>query len=372
VAGEAPPAGAGTITLGIVAAPGLPGELAEELAAELPAVLGERVSSGVAWEVAVVVDERAGEPGSTGIDVIEAARDRMLREGWSLAVCLTDLPLRIDGRPLVADASATHGVAVVSLPALGAVHLRRRVGDAIVRLMDGLVGERMPGATDGGGDEDREARRRRVGRRLVEVAAPVRRVVPDDEDVDIRYVAAVMRGNLRLLAGMVRANRPWRLVAGLSRALALALGAAALTLVQSDVWRIAAALGPLRLTVLTVVSVTATAISLIVAHELWERPVQGGAREQVVLFNVATALTVALGIACLYVGLFALSLAAAGLVLTGGLLADELGRSVRLRDYVDLAWLLSSLATVGSALGAGLESDAAVRQAAYGYHPDEA
>jgi hypothetical protein len=170
---------------------------------------------------------------------------------------------------------------------------------------------------------------------------------------------------------MVRANRPWRLIVGLSRALAVALGAAALTLVQSDVWRIAAALGPARLTVLMLVSLAATVVSLIVAHDLWESRVEGAAREQVVLFNVATALTVTVGVASLYAGLFVLSLAAAGLVLTGGLLADELGRPVGLREYVDLAWLLSSLATVGSALGAGLESDAEVREAAYGYHPDE-
>jgi hypothetical protein len=47
------------------------------------------------------------------------------------------------------------------------------------------------------------------------------------------------------------------------------------------------------------------------------------------------------------------------------------GRRVGQGAHLQLAWLVSSLATVGGALGAGLESNDAVRQAAYANRPEQ-
>src|SRR5687768_8122288 len=111
----------GTVRLGLIACGQLPERLAEQLAEDLPRALAERAGSDLVWEVPRVTDPLAADTRFDGTDMVDAARRRMLREGWDLAVCLTDVPLRIGRRPIVADASATHGVAVLSLPALGAV-----------------------------------------------------------------------------------------------------------------------------------------------------------------------------------------------------------------------------------------------------------
>jgi hypothetical protein len=239
--------------LGLLAAPGLPTEIAEELAADLPPLLAERVTDAVSWRVPVLTEPEATHL-TSGLDAIDLGRERMLRHGWDLAVCVTAAPLRIGRRPIVADASATHGVALISLPALGAMQTRRRARDAVIRLVDGLVGESLETGHGVAG------RRVRVGRRLAELAAPIRAVeAPDVDDVDLRFVAAVARGNLRLLTGMIRANRPWRLIVRLSRALAAAAAAVALALVTSDLWKLSDALDWIRLLALMVLSVGATA-----------------------------------------------------------------------------------------------------------------
>jgi hypothetical protein len=204
------------------------------------------------------------------------------------------------------------------------------------------------------------------------LAAPIRAVEPPEDDVDLRFVAAVVRGNLRLLAGMVRANRPWRLIVRLSRALAAAAAAVVFAVVTSDLWVLADALDWVRLLVFTVLSVGATVLWLIVSHRLWE-PRQGrGSRQQTVLFNATTTLTLLLGAASLYVEVFALTLGTAALVIDPGVLGRALGHHADVGDYVALAWLASSLATIAGGLGAGLESDEAVREAAYGYRVERA
>ena len=65
----------------------------------------------------------------------------LLERGWHLAVCVTDLPLQTARRPVIAHVSATHGVAVLSMPALGPVSVRKRTAETIVRLVGHILGD---------------------------------------------------------------------------------------------------------------------------------------------------------------------------------------------------------------------------------------
>jgi uncharacterized membrane protein len=202
-----------------------------------------------------------------------------------------------------------------------------------------------------------------MARRLEELSSPLGRARVRD-DGTTRFVGAVLRGNLRLLLGMVRANQPTRVIARLSAALVGALGAAAFALASSNTWDLAVDMGWPRLLALAALSVAVIWMVLVVAHGLWERTRDPAARERVVLFNLATSVTVGLAVLSLYLAMFAVDLLAAAVLIPPGAMRREVGHGVEVGEYVRLAWLVASMATIGGALGSLVESDIAVQNAA--------
>src|SRR5215203_3444190 len=162
-----------TVTLGLIAAPDIPEKIAQELASELPDLLSSRVDGGVSWDVAVVVDPLTGTDREAP-EILDECRQKMLSEGWDLAICLTDLPVYRDGRLVAADVSAERGVSGLSLPALGATRLRPRARDLTLRLAHELYARtKEPGPDGAPGRAPRSAG----------TVGPFRKVEPPDEDM---------------------------------------------------------------------------------------------------------------------------------------------------------------------------------------------
>lgn len=131
-------------------------------------------------------------------------------------------------------------------------------------------------------------------------------------------------------------------------------------MVTSDIWQLGDALSWTWLAAIGMGAVTAITASLILGAGLWERRSNPAGGKHVTLFNLATTGTVVLGVTFLYTALLLLALLITPLLVPAHLLEENLGHAVRVGDYLKLAVLASALATVGGALGAGLESDEAV------------
>lgn len=349
------------IVVGLVATPpDHPAQVTAQLRAELADRLAERVDADVRWTVREGWGDVAPRRDGGADALLDDLARRRIDDHWDIAVCLTDLPLHADRMPLVAQTSAQRRAALVSLPALGLRQfpaVRAVVPDLVDRILTDASDQRVPPV-------DREPAEP-AGR-----ITAVHRVDGGGDAGELRYVASRLTGPVRLLTGMVRANRPGRALLGLSKLLVGAFGTAAFALTTNTIWKIGDALGPLRLTVIMLLGLTALVAWLIIAHDLWEKPDAHTPPELTRLFNWGTTITLALATAVSYLVLFAGTALAAALLIDASVLEQTLQRPTHATDYLTLAWIISSLATVGGAIGSGLEDEEAVRAAAYGYHPE--
>ncbi|MGF9660907.1 hypothetical protein AAIH25_03440 [Arthrobacter crystallopoietes] len=314
----------------LVADPATPTEIARRMTDLHPAG-GDRD----VWDIEVV-----SEPFTTGSEDVDTAmarlRDQARQHEWDLVIGLTELPIHDDdGRYLLAEIDPQRRTAVLSLPALGGLRMHARSRQAVRALVSGM-------------------------------ADPT----PRDEH---RVPLPRLSGRWRLLLGMVLANRPWRLVPGLKSALVAALATGAVATINSTVWLLAGSLSWWRLMVATIASIALVVAWLVIDGELWDRPDDNSAeaRERSRLYNTSTLVTLTIGVLICYLALYVVNLTWALFVLDPAVMGGYLQTSLGYGDLFVLSWFVASAATVGGALGSGLESDEAIRAAAYSKREEE-
>ncbi|MEV6212437.1 hypothetical protein [Kitasatospora sp. NPDC051914] len=354
----------GVTVVALLADPDAPTEIAQRMARILPARLADKSGQGRRFDVEVV-----SEPFTSGTEdlptLMRRIMDRGSAENWDVVVALTDLPLYSHGRKLVVNLSYEHGLALLSLPTLGGLRLQTRARRAVEEAVLGLAGPRATGAEG----PPSQPLLGSFGRLTPIHPGPI----GEEETADLRYVVSGPRGYLRVLVGMVRANRPWRLVPGLSKALAAALATGVVATVNSTTWSLAEALSAPRLVIAMVGSVVLMIGWLIVDGELWHRSTEGSpeARQRARLYNASTVMTVGIGVLVCYGGLIVINLVWALFILNDRVFASTTQTPLHATEYLTLSWFVASVATVGGALGSGLESDEAIRAAAYSKREQE-
>ena len=353
-------------TIGILADPEAPTRLANRLAKALP----DELADGDADRSPATVDV-VSEPFTTGSEDAATLLDRIEEHvdgrDWDVAIGLTELPLHAKRKYLVADVNLGTRSALVSLPALGGIRLYSAALRAVSDLVAELA-EQRPAAADRDVDPS-DFEDVLTGR-----STPIRGgPTPEDEAADFRFVAQGIWGRLRLLAGMVRTNQPWKLVPGLSKALAAALATGAIATVNSTVWLLSSTLSVTRLTIAMLGSIALIVGWLIIDAQLWHRSRDDSpeGKERRALYNTSTVLTVTCGGLICYAALYVINLLWALFLVNGHAFQRMVGHSMSGADYFTLSWLVASAATVGGALGSGLESDEAIRAAAFGKREQE-
>jgi hypothetical protein len=319
------------IRVGLVADPASPTKIARRISVLTPPGGDDRNT----WDIEVV-----SEPFTTGSEDVDTALGRLgdqaRQHEWDVVVGLTELPLRDDdGRYLLIEADPQRQRAVLSLPALGGLRVNARTRQAVRTLVTGLAD-------------------------------------PSSQD-EHRVRLPRLSGRWRLLLGMVLANRPWLLVPGLKSALVAALATGAVATINSTVWLLASTLSWWRLVVASIASITLVVAWIVIDGELWDRPDDSSseARARSRLYNTSTLMTLTVGVLICYLGLYIVNLVWAFFILDPRVMGSYLNQSLSYGNLFVLAWFVASAATAGGGLGTGLESDDAIRAAAYSKREEE-
>lgn len=276
---------------------------------------------------------------------------------YDVVLCVSEVPRRLRSRPVVAELRAGLTGALY-IPSFGTVAVKRRAVASALAIIHDLLGT----------DTDSRPSSHQVDSRW----APGPRQVEDENEHDddggdrVQLLSGAF-GRMRLVSGMIRCNRPWRLVPTLSGALAAASAASAFGVFYASIWQMAASMSVARLTVIGVLAMAAMAIWLIFGHGLWEHRNFRASMTDRWMYNAATVGTVATGVLCMYVVLFAVVLGSSAIVISSDFLSEQIGRSSEFRDYLSLSWLAASLGIVAGAVGSSVSDRDEILGATYGH-----
>lgn len=103
----------------LVADPGLPSEMARDLAFRLPEDLRRRIARGICWQADIVTAPLVADEQVDVAHVAEIVGTRLEDGDWDIGVFLTDLPSRMERNPVSTEVEPEHRVALISLLALG-------------------------------------------------------------------------------------------------------------------------------------------------------------------------------------------------------------------------------------------------------------
>lgn len=365
------------VTVGLIPAPESPSILVAKIRDRLCELFRDQIDSTVEWNIEVQVDPLTGAAEYVE-DIIDEATILKEKYDWDFSICITDLPIFSEGKLVLGDSNGQEGVAQISLPAFGLFPTKKR----LIKIMIHMVSElyyaflNQKGtiwATKGIGPL--------VGNKKKNVFSsfkkmfyfsPIRRITPptDIEKINSRFVIVPkINAQFRVLLGMTLANRPWTIMPSFKRVVAISFATGAYGLIFNTLWKLSISYDVNRFLGLMVGAIFGMVIWIIFAHYLWEPKTNKNTEKVRNLYNYTTILTLVVTVSMFYIILFLLFQIAVVFFVPPDLFKETTGltHDITPLNYMKLAWLVTSIATVAGAIGAGLEDDSKVRNVTYGY-----
>lgn len=353
------------MVVGIVAAPGLPENLAYQLENELPETLSKYINSDVEWKISLTIDPLTGSAESVE-RIYEKTNDYNHSNEWAYTICITDLPVFQEKYVVAVDINKDTGTSLISLPSYGWRPMKKRAKHTIV----GIIKEVNEYKHKNKNKESETSHELMNSQFPLSSLKRTSHYIENTKSEHVQYLVSNKTfGAFRLISGMTFANNPLNMMSSLSSVVAIAFTTGAFGIVFTTMWNLSYVYTEWRLFCMTIVAVLGMMIWTIVAHRLWEPIKQSEDCRITRLYNFTTVSTLAISLIIYYVTLLILFLVAALVILPPDYLGQTLkmGRSADFITFFNLAWFAASISTVAGAIGAGLNNEELILESTYGY-----
>jgi len=181
----------------------------------------------------------------------------------------------------------------------------------------------------------------------------------------VLYGKIIFSHPLRLLR-TVLSHRPLRMVFSLGKLVFAAMAALVLALLSTELWYLGVGINFWRLVLIAVAVLLGSTVYVVFRQRLYVRRVSRSLSEQAAFFNLASFLTMFSVLLALFAAIFAVTILVTLGVYPRYIVEDWVMKSdLGFFDYLRVSLLISSMAMVVGALGAGLEENKHFRQVMY-------
>lgn len=368
-----------TKTTGIITAPGLSKKIATRLNEELPDLLNYYVSEKYEWKVEFYEDSLTGAT-TESTEVLRTSRIRKLEQRWDFVIALTDLPLFHDEKTIVAEVFKNDSVAYISMPALGLAPRYKRVREATVQLMNEMyygssesdrqeAEEHIQSQDDDYDELKNKNPKQLLGNRMLEFFSPIKRETPEDNsDIDVRFTVKSRSSSfIRTVSGMVYANKPWALFPAFAKIVIIAFTTGAYALIFPTLWQMSTTYSAERGVLMTILSILALVVWIIVSHGLWEKKDEENNAYLKKLYNATTFFTLLTTVIMYYIILFILFTLTTLILIPPEQVESNISSEAGLGNYLLVSWIGTSIATIFGAIGSALEAKEVILNSTYGH-----
>ena len=304
------------------------------------------------WNFEIKVDLMIGSAEDVHESVEKAAQIKEAHQ-WDYVVCLTDLPSISDNKVVVSDFNSDKHVAMLSLPSLGFIDLKRKLVKTMTSLIEQLYYN--------------QPKNKNAPHPFVRVKA----VEPDEDSTSKqRYINILFIISwIQLIGGLTRANQPWKNIFNFKKIISVAFATGTYVSIFSMPWELSVIYSPLRLIILMVIAILGMAGWLFYAHQLIEKKTAKSQRVYRYIYNSTTLVTLSLITLINYVILYLLLIISITLFVPVELFNSWTSAQAQFTfsNYMRLIWFVSSLGLLAGAMGSTVENEEKIRRITYSY-----